>query len=152
LVELDPESSSYLNNLAQDYAKLGEYDKASELASKAFILKSDDCDIAFGYGRILFLIEDYKKANIMLKKSYNMKNSKDLHGIIWGNLGHIALFDNNMESAIEYYQKSVREFDDINDFSEKFDTDLPYALKNGISKTKYEEIKQNMVEYWQENN
>lgn len=152
LVELDPESANYTNNLAQDYAELGEYDKASELASKAFILKSDDCDIAFGYGRILFLIEDYKKANIMLNKSYNMKNSKDLHGIIWGNLGHIALFDNNIESATEYYQKSVLEFDDINEFIEKFDTDLPYAIKNGISKTEYEEIKQNMVEFWQENN
>ena len=152
LYEINPESPEFLNNLAQDYAELGEFEKASELASKAFLIKSDDCKVAFGYGRILFSIQDYKKAEIMLNKCYNMKNSKDYHGVIWGNLGHIALFNNEIDLAMEFYQKCVLEFDDINEYSEKFDTDLKYALKNGILKTKYEEIKQNMVEYWQENN
>tara|TARA_Y100000815_G_scaffold200959_1_gene184566 strand:- start:1259 stop:3424 length:2166 start_codon:yes stop_codon:yes gene_type:complete len=152
LYEIDPEDPENLILLATDYAELGDFNKASELASKAFILKSDDSKIAFGYGRILFLIEDYKKAKIMLNKSYYMKNSKDLHGVIWGNLGHIALFEKEINIATEFYQKCVQEFNDINEFSEKFDTDLTYALKNGISKKKYEEIKQNMIEYWQENN
>lgn len=152
LYEINPESANYVNNLAQDYAELGEFEKASELASKAFMLKSDACDIAFGYGRILFLIQDFKKAEIMLNKCYHMKNSKEFHGIIWGNLGHIKLFNNENEAAMKLYKKCVLEFDDINEFSEKFDTDLKYAVMNGISKINYEKIKQNLIGYWQENN
>ncbi|AWV97036.1 tetratricopeptide repeat protein [Arcticibacterium luteifluviistationis] len=152
LFEIDPESPDNIIMLAMDYAELSDYEKASEFAAKAFLLKSDDSHIAFSYGRIMFLIKDFKKAKIMLNKSYNMKNSKDFHGVIWGNLGHIALFEKEVKIATEYYKKCVREFDDINDFSEKFDTDLPYALKNGISKTEYERIKQDMIEYWRENN
>ncbi|MGV3460112.1 MAG: tetratricopeptide repeat protein [Flavobacterium sp.] len=147
-----PKDTEYLIALAEDYADLENFDEAIKLAEKAFLTDSEEPNIVFGYARILFVTLSFEKSKLTLNKVLGLKNSKDYYGITYGNLGHIFLFEKNLEMANNYYEKCVLEFDDIADFQDKFNTDLKYALAQGISKADYELLRDNLVRYWQENN
>lgn len=151
LYEIDHRNTAYMISLAMDYVELGNYDRSLELAHEAFMLDSDNPDIIFDYGRILFCAKDFTKSKIMLNRVVNHKKGRGFRGVAYGNLGHIYLFENNAEKSNLFYRKCVLEFDDVKEFEEKFDIDWQYAQEQNISKDQYEKIKQDLISYWQQN-
>lgn len=149
---LKPDSVKSMINLSNIYVEIDKSDLALELSEKAFITESNNIDTTFDYGRKLFISGNFSKAKIILNKILSFKKNKSFLGITYGNLGHINLFENNLTESDLYYKKCVLEFSDILDFEEKFDSDIKYALNVGISKEKYDEIKNELILYWKMNN
>lgn len=151
LYKITPNDPEVLVILGRQKIDLGYTKEGIELGFKAFDLEQKNPLVLLGHGIILFQSEDFEKAKVILKKVFRVKNSKEWHAKTYGNLGHIALFEGNTDEAMEYYQKCVLGFEDIEEFKESFDRDLKYALKQGISEEKYNQIKEDMVAYWIDN-
>lgn len=151
LYELDSEDPTNIINLALDYSEVNDFPQAITLAERAYILESNDPNMVFNYGRTLFITGDFTKAKIILNKVLYLNKATEFIGVTYGNLGHIYLFENDLDKSMEYYHKCVLEFEDVKEFEEKFDTDLQYALQQNIPEDQYQKIKLELVIYWQEN-
>lgn len=149
--KLYPQKVSTIINLSNIYVDLDENEIALELSEKAFLLENNNVYVVFNYGRVLFVNEKYSKSEIIFNKVFSLKDSESFRGVTYGNLGHIKLFENDFINSDIYYKKCVLEFDDIKDFEEKFDTDLKFAMNAGIPEKKYNEIKRDLILYWQLN-
>jgi hypothetical protein len=79
-----------------------------------------------------------------------VKKNTEYLDVAYGNLGHIYLFEKNYAKSMEYYQKCVLLFDDIDDFEAKFDLDLKFALEHGVTKNEYNKTKNELVLYWED--
>lgn len=152
LLSLEEQNPSYMIIVGEIHEEMGEYEKALDYISKAHLLqKENDVSKALRYGRILLLNKKFYEAEIVLKRLLRNKESESYYGVIYGNIGHLYLFQKDFLQAEEFYQKCVLEFDDIQEFEGKFDLDLKHALNNDITEERYNNIKTDMIEYWEEN-
>ena len=127
---------------------LEEFDEALKYGHMSLTLGSKHYDTLFSLGRTYFIGKiDISLARKYLERAVAIKPS----GIVYGNLGHLELCEGNDTKALEYYQKCVLLFESINEFEDKFNTDLPFVCKYGVSEEKYFGIKDWLTDYWKMN-
>lgn len=135
-------------NLAHDYEGLSDYKMALDYTEKAISMRKDNPYAWMLKGRIYFVGKiDLVKASKSLLHSLSLSK---MH-VTYGNLGHVELVKGNKDLALRYYKECVLRFNNINDFVEKYNYDLPYIRKYGILQEEYEKIRDDMVEYWYNN-
>lgn len=148
-LELEPEDIVLVVAVTNDYANLYNYEKAYQFAKRAFELKKNRADVKFLYARNLFVYgQDPKRARKLLIELSNKQPSN----VIFGNLGHWELIYGEIENALKYYRKCVLMFEDIEEFTSKYDHDIPIVTRLGADEKSYLEIKDKMIEYYNQNN
>lgn len=76
----------------------------------------------------------------LARKNLELAVVKENTPTTYGNLGHLELFDGNINKAIEYYKKCIAGFSDIDEFMIRIDRDMDFILSYGISKEIYDKI------------
>lgn len=147
VVEKDERIDIY-RHLSSSFVDINDNAQALYYAQMCVDDSSKDADGYLTLGRTYLI----GKIDVKLARKYITRaNSISHENLIFGNLGHIELCEGNETKAIEYYKKCVLLFDNIKEFTKRFNIDLPYILKYNIPEEKYIEIRDQMIQYWNEN-
>jgi Tfp pilus assembly protein PilF len=138
------ELHTYYIGLATIYQEIGQYQKALELGLKGINEKKD-----YNYGHLivgriyLFGSIDIVKSRHYLEKAV----AQQANHITWGNLAHLELVENRERKYLELYQKCVLGYESSARFESDFNYDYRFLSKLGISREKFETLKESLIQY-----
>ena len=104
-LKLEPNNSNVLNNYSY-YLSLREESlmKAKKMAKKANELKPGNSAFEDTYGWVLYKLEDYKGARILMEKS--LANGGSERAVILEHYGDVLYMLGEHDKAVEYWQKA----------------------------------------------
>lgn len=106
VIQIDPTHASALNYLGYTYADLGQnLDEAEQLIKRALTYKPGDGYITDSLGWVYYKKGDYTKA---LQKLIQAAELVPDDPIILEHLGDAYLMNNDKESALKYYRRSLK--------------------------------------------
>lgn len=141
------ENIHFIIDVISDYEKFFDFENCLIYLDKLMELEPKSSNHLRTYGRILlFQGKDSKKAKEYLNKS--LKKKKE--AITYGNLGHWELVHGKEKNALHYYKNCIVLLDDAEDFVERCDMDFPYLDRLGVTKVKYDSMKDKMIKYFKD--
>ncbi|HEX8022483.1 TIR domain-containing protein [Mucilaginibacter sp.] len=131
--------------LAESYCFTKNFESSIDFAVKAYEQDSKDVWSLLCLGRMNMLSKrDFKLARKYLEAALNKITSP----IIYGNLGHLEIFEGNISKAIDFYKKSIVGLNSEKDFSNKINRDLSFLLSCGVTEEKYMNIIKEVTSYY----
>ena len=125
------------------YLEKGDFENALNNFKNAYYNDPNDFLYSTQIGWCYFVLGNFEEAEKYFKISLKLKEEE--HTFM--NLGHIYLCKENHVKAINYYFKSIKLWENKDQFFSDFDSDYEYLKKHGISKEKYAEIKNELEKF-----
>lgn len=127
------------------YGHLNLADKALECSLKAVQLSPNHEIALLNTGFHFWIEQDLAKAYSYTDMVLRINPNYD-YALM--NMGHIYLCKEVPEKALEYYQKSALQFEDVKEFVRLFEDDYKYMVVYGISEDDFFRIRDLLVDFW----
>ncbi len=109
-IELKPDFADALNNIALIYFNRKDYLTAEEYFSRALQADPEHLNSLVNLGSTKTFLNDYEAASATFDLALNIankKNDQENLSIIYTNIGFLELRKNNLELALEFFDKSL---------------------------------------------
>ncbi len=148
--QINRSGSWNLDNIAFCYLKKQDFETALDYFGKSIQIYSYNSWNIRQQGWCYFALGNLHEAEQKYEDA--LKLDKTLSEYTLMNLGHFALSKNDMEKAIDYYQKSILKYKTTNKFIEDFEDDYQYIIKHiSMQESEYHKIKEDLLLYYEKN-
>ncbi|WP_330444132.1 tetratricopeptide repeat protein [Flavobacterium sp. C4GT6] len=152
-INLNPKNYGHWLELADIKCNTFSWTEGLEAVKESEKLNNDKdynkASVKMTHGRILlFSGNNILEAKNLFEQALKHKDSpKEL---LYGNLGHFYLTQDNEEEYIKNYLECIKILKDKKDFEDRMTKDLKYLINLGISKEKYISIKNQIISLYTE--
>ena len=139
-IQINPKYVTAYYNLGNAYKAQGEWSQAIAQYQKAIEINPKDATAYNSLGWTYLELFDLEKALSYLEQSWEVSNQQHSHAAM--NLGHVFLFQEQIQKAMEWYRKSIPLWKDVEVFFGGMESDyVDLKMKErGIEKVVYEGI------------